>query len=257
MGRRSARAVMIRRPSDPARGRDDGARLSTPTRDHARTPVRVASCAVRPAHACSFVALEIMLYGIAQALESAIRTTRPAHAPARLPFPSHARGVPCLGFVLSLRRRSSSVRRAPCCPAVHPHCFPPCSSPPLAVPRFRQGRGGASNAIPTAPPLTTATTTNATHPFPFLHWQECKYRAFVAASNRTGAHTHAPNDSPCAGLCAQACRATASRPICSCCRRRSAHRRNSPAAPVHAADPKRRAPAADAALHGARARVQA
>ena len=35
--------MMIRRPSDPWSGRDDGARLSTPTRDHLpRTPVRVA-----------------------------------------------------------------------------------------------------------------------------------------------------------------------------------------------------------------------
>mgnify|MGYP006983852852 CR=1 FL=1 len=50
---------------------------------------------------------EIMLYGIAQALESTIHTTRPAHVPTRLPFPSHARVVPCLGFVLSLCRRSS------------------------------------------------------------------------------------------------------------------------------------------------------
>jgi hypothetical protein len=58
--------------------------------------------------------LEIMLYGIAQALESTIHTTRPAHVPTRLPFPSHARVVPCLGFVLSLCRRSSlaSTRRS-------------------------------------------------------------------------------------------------------------------------------------------------
>lgn len=61
------------------------------------------------AAACSHTTLdyaEIMLYGIAQALKSA---TCPAHAPPRLPFPSHARVVPCLGFVLSLCRRSSSA----------------------------------------------------------------------------------------------------------------------------------------------------
>ena len=112
------------------------------------------------------LALYTHRYGIAQALESATRTQP---QPQPLPPLSHARGVPCLGFVFPLRRRSNSVRRAPHCPAVHPHRLPPYLLPPLAVPRLRQGGRGASNAIPTAPPLTTATTTtNATHPFPFF-----------------------------------------------------------------------------------------
>ena len=65
MASQSMRAVMIRRPSDPWLGRDDGARLSTPTRDHSRTPARVASCAVRRSRLLLLLA-EIMLYGIAQ-----------------------------------------------------------------------------------------------------------------------------------------------------------------------------------------------
>ena len=56
----------MRDPSDrQGRGRDDGACLSTLTRDHARTPARVASCAVRRSRLLLLLT-EIMLYGIAQ-----------------------------------------------------------------------------------------------------------------------------------------------------------------------------------------------
>jgi len=136
---------MIRRPSDPVRGRDDGAILSTSTRDHLPRTLGSLACAtpcsllmsctcatassfsalqrsccelprIKPSRLLVFatgpsltLALSTHRYGIAQAFGSASRT-HAAPAPAPTALLSHARGVPCLGFCLWLRRRSRWVR---------------------------------------------------------------------------------------------------------------------------------------------------